>query len=89
MVLLARALVKDPALLVLDEPCQNLDDENRKKVLNSIEWVGCRPRTSMIYVTHRADELPHSITHVLRLNEGRVVSQAPKRNPNGQLRSDF
>ena len=76
LVLIARALVKGPALLVLDEPCQGLDAGNRDRVLQAINWVGSRPETSMIYVTHRADELPPSITHVLRLNEGRVVSQA-------------
>jgi molybdate transport system ATP-binding protein len=80
LVLVTRALVKSPALLVLDEPCQGLDAGNRDRVLQAIDWVGSRPNTSMIYVTHRADELPPSITHVLRLNEGRVVSQAPIRN---------
>ena len=48
---------------------------NRDRVLQAIDWVAVAPKTSMIYVTHRADELPPSITHVLRLNEGRVVSQ--------------
>jgi molybdate transport system ATP-binding protein len=80
LALIARALVKGPALLVLDEPCQGLDASNRDRVLHAIDWVGSRPDTSMIYVTHRADELPHSITHVLRLNEGRVVGQARMRN---------
>jgi molybdate transport system ATP-binding protein len=80
LALIARALVKGPALLVLDEPCQGLDASNRDRVLQAIHWVGSRPNTSMIYVTHRSDELPPSITHVLRLNEGRVVSQAGIRN---------
>ncbi|MEW5717940.1 MAG: ABC transporter ATP-binding protein, partial [Chloroflexota bacterium] len=73
LVLIARALVKSPTLLVLDEPCQGLDARNRDRVLQAIDWVGSQPSTSMIYVTHRADELPHSITHVLRLDEGQVV----------------
>jgi len=77
LALIARALVKGPALLVLDEPCQGLDTDNRERVLQAIERVGQRPNTSMIYVTHRADELPHGITHMLRLNEGQVVNQAP------------
>jgi molybdate transport system ATP-binding protein len=80
LALIARALVKSPALLVLDEPCQGLDAGNRDRVLQAIDWVGSRPNTSMIYVTHRADELPQSITHVLRLNEGQVVSRAPIRS---------
>jgi molybdate transport system ATP-binding protein len=85
LALIARALVKSPALLVLDEPCQGLDVGNRERVLQVVEWIGTRPKTSMIYVTHRADELPQSITHVLKLDEGRVVSQAPVRNGYGQL----
>ncbi len=73
LVLLARALVKSPVLVVLDEPCQGLDADHRDRVLLAVDWIGSRPNTSLIYVTHRADELPPSITHVLRLNEGRVV----------------
>jgi molybdate transport system ATP-binding protein len=80
LVLIARALVKSPTLIVLDEPCQGLDAGNRDRVLQAIDGIGSRPNTSMIYVTHRADELPQSITHMLRLNEGQVVSQAPIRS---------
>jgi molybdate transport system ATP-binding protein len=79
LALIARALVKSPTLLVLDEPCQGLDDNNRDCVLQAIDRVGRRPHTSMIYVTHRADELPQNITHVLRINAGRVVDPAPQR----------
>ena len=80
LALLARALVKSPALLVLDEPCQGLDVQNRDRVLQAIDWVGGQSGTSMIYVTHRTDELPQTITHVLRLNDGLVVEQGTKRN---------
>lgn len=80
LVLLARALVKDPALLVLDEPCQGLDVDNRDRVLQAVDWVGKQPNSGIIYVTHRADELPRSITHVLQLNEGQVVAMGTRRN---------
>ena len=80
LVLLARALVKSPALLVLDEPCQGLDARNRDGVLQTIDRIGSRSNASMIYVTHHTDELPRSITHVLRLNEGRVVDPPGTRN---------
>ncbi len=72
LALLARALVKNPTLLVLDEPCQGLDEKNRDRILQTIDDTR-RPDTSLIYVTHRADELPKSITHVLRLDQGQVV----------------
>lgn len=71
LVLLARALVKNPSLFVLDEPCQGLDAANRDRVLQAINSVN--HGASMIYVTHRADELPQGITHVLQLNEGQIV----------------
>ena len=73
--LVARAWVKNPILLVFDEPCQGLDVHNRDRVLQTIDRISRRPGTSMIYVTHRDDELPRSITHVLRLDEGQVVGQ--------------
>jgi molybdate transport system ATP-binding protein len=83
LVLLARALVKEPPLIVLDEPCQGLDAHNRDRVLQAIDGVSRQGNTTMIYVTHRADELPQTITHVLRLSEGRVVEQGTTRNNNG------
>ena len=73
LTLLARALVKNPGLLVLDEPCQGLDATNRDLILQAIDSTVRRENASMIYVTHRADEMPQSITHVLRLSEGKVV----------------
>ena len=74
LMLIARALVKHPLLLVLDEPCQALDPHNQDQVLRVIDRIGSHLNTSMIYVTHRAAELPETITHVMRLSEGRVVS---------------
>jgi molybdate transport system ATP-binding protein len=75
MILIARALVKDPGLLVLDEPCQGLDAGNRDRVLRMVEAIGSDLDTTIIYVTHHRDALPKVITHVLRLDEGRVVSR--------------
>ena len=76
MVLLARALVKHPWLLILDEPCQGLDGDNRDRVLQTIDTIGSHLDSSVIYVTHRSDELPNVITHVMRLNRGRIVNTA-------------
>jgi molybdate transport system ATP-binding protein len=76
MVLLARALVKHPWLLILDEPCQGLDRDNRERVLRTIDVVGSQIDTSVIYVTHRPDDVPNIITHVMRLDRGRIVDKA-------------
>ncbi|NIV21153.1 MAG: ATP-binding cassette domain-containing protein, partial [Gammaproteobacteria bacterium] len=75
LVLIARALVKEPELLVLDEPCQGLDSANRDKVLRLVEALGDRAASGLIYVSHHRDALPRTITHVLRLEAGRVVSR--------------
>ena len=75
MMLIARALVKQPALLVLDEPCQGLDAGNRDRVLGMVEALGYHLASSMIYVTHHRDALPKIITHVLRLDGGRVIDR--------------
>ncbi|HJV64368.1 MAG TPA: molybdate ABC transporter ATP-binding protein ModF [Geomonas sp.] len=67
LVLLARAMVKQPDLLILDEPCQGLDDVNREMVLKLIDHLGRRGRTQILYVTHHPeDDLP-CITNSMQL----------------------
>ncbi len=67
LILLARAFVKDPALLILDEPLHGLDMRNRKRVTEIIETVSCRQGKSLIMVTHYPNELPNTITNSLHL----------------------
>ncbi len=67
MVLMARALVKHPHLLILDEPCHGLDAENRKRILGIIDAVATHLETTVIFVTHIPDEIPRVITHRLML----------------------
>jgi len=59
LVLICRAMIKQPALLILDEPCQGLDDSNRHLVLGFIDLLAQQQDTSLLYVTHHeADLLP-------------------------------
>ena len=63
MVLLARAFVKDPELLILDEPLHGLDTERREMVRSLIDDFCSRPDKTLIMVTHYPEELPTCITH--------------------------
>jgi molybdate transport system ATP-binding protein len=74
MILIARAMVKPPQLLILDEPCSGLDPENRKKVIELLEGIGAGGGTGLLFVTHHETEIPACITHRLALDGGRVVA---------------
>jgi len=72
MVLLARALVKRPRLLILDEPCQGLDAAHRDLFVRAVDALIRARAATVIYVTHRPAEIPPSIQRVLRLPAGRA-----------------
>lgn len=67
LVLLARAFVKDPELLILDEPLHGLDNTNRMLVKNVIDTFMQRENKTLIMVTHYEEELPTCIDHKIRL----------------------
>lgn len=67
LVLIARALIKQPPLLILDEPCQGLDDPSREMVLAFIRRLSEQQRITLLYVTHHAKEIPAGVSHHLRL----------------------
>ena len=79
MALLARALVRSPRLLILDEPCQGLDAAHRTLFIQTVEDLIRGGSVAVIYVTHRRDEIPPSVKRVLRLRAGRVASIVDRR----------
>ena len=67
LVLLVRAFVKSPELLILDEPFHGLDDAQTRRAMRVIDDYMTLPDKTLLMVTHYADELPDCITHTLRL----------------------
>ncbi|MET3980619.1 molybdate transport system ATP-binding protein [Mucilaginibacter sp. UYP25] len=71
--LLARALIKNPALLIFDEPCQGLDDHQQRHFKSVVDAICSISNVTFIYVTHYQHEIPDSVDRVLRLDKGEVV----------------
>jgi molybdate transport system ATP-binding protein len=67
MILVARAMIKSPLLLILDEPCEGLDVSNRKLIMDLVDCIAAASATQVLYVTHQEDEIPACITNVLAL----------------------
>lgn len=75
LLLVARALVKQPPLLVLDEPCQGLDALNRALVLEVIDRIAATGLTQILYITHEPEDRLKCITHDLRYLEAGFVER--------------
>ncbi|CAI6081335.1 ABC transporter ATP-binding protein [Cohnella sp. JJ-181] len=76
--LLARTMMADPELLIMDEPCAGLDLYEREKFLDSLETLSKRVQ-GMLYVTHHIEEIVPLFTHVALMAEGRIIAAGPKR----------
>jgi iron complex transport system ATP-binding protein len=77
-VLIARALMTDPELLLLDEPGAGLDLGAREDLLASLELLAQGDDSpALVMVSHHVEEIPVGFTHVLLLRDGRAVAQGP------------
>jgi len=74
-VLLARTLVNDPALILLDEPSSRLDLGGREQLVMALEALTVRPQAPVtVLVTHHLEEVPATMTHALLLRDGHIVA---------------
>ena len=72
LALLARTIIKNPELLILDEPCQGLDLQQTLHFNQLVDEL-CSNGMTLIYVGHFESQLPASLTHGLVLNQGEVI----------------
>jgi molybdate transport system ATP-binding protein len=73
LTLIARAMVKSPEIMILDEPFQGLDIKNRKKIMDVFEYIGSQTATNLIYVPNQDEEMLNCVTHVLDMEGGRAM----------------
>jgi molybdate transport system ATP-binding protein len=71
--LLGRALIKNPDLLIFDEPCQGLDDHQQHHFKTLVDAICSLSKVTLIYVTHYQQEIPESVTKILRLERGKSI----------------
>lgn len=72
MVLLIRAIIKNPPLLIFDEPCQGLDDFHTRQFLALVDELFADSNHSIIYVSHRPDQVPNCVKQRAMLEQGKL-----------------
>lgn len=78
-VLIGRALLGEPKLLVLDEPCTGLDFKSREEFLGSLQTLATQHDSpTLLFVTHHVEEIMPFMTHALLLKKGEIVASGEK-----------
>jgi len=91
LLLIARSLMEDPDIIILDEATSGLDLFAREKLLTQIANISLLPHApTLIYVTHQAEEITKQISHVLLLRQGQIIAQGLKKEVlTEEILSDF
>lgn len=77
-VLIARAVMTDPELLLLDEPTANLDLGARERLVQMLGgFAQSQYSPAMVMVTHHVEEIPPGFTHLMMLRQGKIVASGP------------
>jgi iron complex transport system ATP-binding protein len=76
-VLLARTLMTEPELLLLDEPCAGLDVGGRERLVGRLGRLVAEQATPVVMVTHHVEEIPVGFSHLLLVRAGGVVAAGP------------
>lgn len=77
-VLLARTLMNDPAVILLDEPSARLDLGGREHLVSTLQRLGSDPSAPpFAMVTHHVDEIPAAVTHAALMNSGGIMASRP------------
>lgn len=76
--MIARAVMTDPEMLLLDEPSSSLDLGARERLLKMLSGFAQSPSSpAMIMVTHHVEEIPPGFTHILLIKDGKIQAQGP------------
>ena len=76
-IMMARAFIADPDVLLLDEPCAGLDLGAREDLLSTLEMLAPERKVSIIFVTHHVDEILPLFDRILIIHRGRALYQGP------------
>ncbi|MDH7464316.1 ATP-binding cassette domain-containing protein [Chitinophagaceae bacterium 26-R-25] len=81
LALLARAMVKNPPLLILDEPCQGLDQLQKNNFIELVDALCEDDQRTLIYVSHYAEEVPATVNKMILLEHGQAtIQEYPQKN---------
>ncbi|WP_233129887.1 ABC transporter ATP-binding protein [Domibacillus epiphyticus] len=78
-VLIARAFMAQPDIMILDEPCSGLDVRAREQLLEALQRKAVKTDTALLYVTHHIEEIIPAITHVAVISEGKMIAAGLKK----------